>query len=363
MASDRSMTFLATLREELRDQGIQEAELADWLNTSASTISRRLNGRSEFSREEVAILDERLGEHGGLLMLAGFIPEQAELPRSRYFDEQAFFERFEETLLLSLNQATPIAVAERSLRRLLSYLRSVEQTHTVRRYALRLEFELLDRVSNRAGVTPAILRAARDLQRAVEAHSDRSLAFEYEGLLSDLYVGLNDYQRALLHQRKALDLIRVLPDRQADQLDTEVAVARLMTAIDPAAPEIPRILEKAKPLLWVPRYEAWQWPQSGDGPSFLDLLHAEAALQLTVGDMQRAGDTVTLMLDAFMTSPRMSDNIASLLVAADFYARDGQADDMERYLILAEELIEKFGQHWFGDEANVIRDRLGEGHA
>jgi hypothetical protein len=48
--------------------------------------------------------------------------------------------------------------------------------------------------------------------------------------------------------------------------------------------------------------------------------------------MRRAGDTVTLMLDAFLTSPRVSDNIASLLVAADFYARDCQADDMERYL-------------------------------
>lgn len=180
--------------------------------------------------------------------------------------------------------------------------------------------------------------------------------------LSDLYVGVNDYQQALLHQRKALDPVRAVPDRQADQLDTEVAVARLMTATDPTNPEIARILEKVRPLLWVPRYEAWQWPQPSDGPTYLDLLHADAALQLTLGDMQQAGDTVTLMLGRFLTSPRVSDNIASLLVAADFYARDGQADDMERYLASAEELIERFQQHWFGDEASVIRDRLGEGH-
>lgn len=363
MASDTQQGFLHTLRAELNERGVRESELADWLNTSVSTISRRLNGKSAFSRDEVATLDERLGDHGALLHLAGFVPDHRELPRSRYFDEQGFVERFEEVLLLSHNELTPLAVVERSIRRLLSYLRSVEQTRSVRRYQLRLECELLDCLSNRAGVTPHILKSAMGARRAVDSLGDRLLAYQYEGLLSDLYVGVNDYERGLLHQRKALDLIRPFPDQQAEQLDTEVAVARLMTATDPDDPEITEILDRAKPLLWVPGYDTWQWPRPGEGPSYLDVLHAEFALQLTLRDMQRAGDTLTLALSKFLTSPRVSDNIATLLTAADFYARDHQEAEMERYLGQAECLIDKFDQRWFGDEAALIRGQLTDGEA
>jgi hypothetical protein len=360
MAPNGGTDFRTVLRAELEDKGIQESELAEWLGTSISTVSRRLTGKSELRREEVAILDERLGEHGGLPIAAGFLPDRGELAPSQYFDEQAFRDRFEEVLLLGMSPHASLNMVERSIKRLLTCLRSVKQDRTVRRYRLRLELELLERSSNRSGVTQDILRRVMSLRSAVGTLDDRMLSYEYESILSDLYVGVDDYERALLHQRRALELVAATPSQDAERIRSEITIARLLAGIDPWSPEAAQLLEAAAPRLWVERYEPWRWPRPMDGPSYLDVLHAQFALQLSQADMQQAGDTVSTILDRFVTSPRVSDTITSLLCAAEFYGRDHQLVMMEQHLTEAETLIHQFEQHWFGDEPRLIRNLLRE---
>ena len=53
MAFDQGTSFLETLRADLQSKGVHEQELAEWLSTSVSTVSRRLNGKSEFRCDEL----------------------------------------------------------------------------------------------------------------------------------------------------------------------------------------------------------------------------------------------------------------------------------------------------------------------
>jgi hypothetical protein len=347
--------FLSSLRAQLRHGGVQEAELADWLGVSVSTVSRRLNGKSNFSRDEIVVLDEHLGHGGGLLVAAGYMPDADTIPASRFFDEMAFLARFEEVILLNTLSRSTAAVAEQRLKQLLGYLKAVEQTRVVRWHQLRVELELIDAASNRSGVTPQLLRMAIDRRRAIQAVGDRTLTYVYESLLSDLYLGAGDYGRAIAHQRRSLASTEPGPEGDADRLHTDITIARLLTAMDADVSSLPTSLDTAREVLWIDTYRAWEWPSPVDGPSYLDVLHADFAVQVALGGMQKAGSLVELILDKFMTSPRVTDNITSLLCAAEFFARDAQPDMMERHLAEAESLISRFDQHWYGDEVAAIR--------
>ena len=332
MAVDRGIGFLGRLRADLQSHGVREQELAEWLSLSPSTVSRRLNGKSEFSRDELVAIDERLGHGGGLLVSAGYLPDTDELPRSRYFDEATFQERFDEILLLTASPHTSVGVTERRIKRLLSYLGSVEQCRSARLFQLHLQLELLDCAANRSGVTLPLLRSALGMRCAIDEVRDRALSYVYESFLSDFYVGFDDHERALRHQLRSLDLIPPGAEWNAERLHTEITVARLMAPLELGGQQAERALASATEALWVDGYRPWQWPSPLDGPSYLDVLHAKFAMQIARGEMAGAGDTVSLILDKFLTSPRVSDNITSLLCAAEFFARDDQPTTMERHL-------------------------------
>jgi hypothetical protein len=331
---------------------VKQSEVAKWLGIDPGALNRRLTGQRLFRREELEIIDGKLGEHGALLLKAGYKPDDAYPPKSRYLDEEWLRHRLDEKEVL-LHFAT-LGVSEGCVRGLLDYLDSVREDWLVRKYKTWLELDLFGLVIERSGMNEDILLKGKALETVVQKVDDNEFTYHYECSMSDFCGGARDYEQALFYEQRALKLVDSLEKPMVARIETEIAIINLLALIDPTNTEAEKHLEIVKPALYVPSYDVG-WPKF-DETNYLELLQAEYNLRLYQSEhTSEAGDILTIILEKFLHSPYTVQNATSLLCAAEFYAIDVQQNLMEDYLKRSQELIEGDGIHWFDGEVERIR--------
>ena len=128
MAAERDVRFSGWLATHLKEMGVTHREIAKWLGIDAGAVNRRLTGQRPFRRDDLETIDQILGEHGALLEKAGYRPDDAFPPRSKYLDEEWLLHRIKEEPVVF--RYAPAEVALGCIEGLLVYLVSVrEQEH------------------------------------------------------------------------------------------------------------------------------------------------------------------------------------------------------------------------------------------
>jgi hypothetical protein len=353
MATERDVRFSSWLATHLKEMSVTHREIAKWLGIDPGAVNRRLTGQRPFRRDELEIIDRLLGEHGALLRKAGYIPDDASSPRSKYLDEEWLLHRLKEEAVLF--RYASVEVALNRIEELLAYLESVHEQEykLVKKYKTLLKLDKLDLLIGRFGMDSYLLNRAGALGKVVQQVDDNELSYVYETAMTIFSSGVNDYEQALVHDQRALRITDSLERPVVAHLQIEISIIDVLTHIDPWNPEAEEKLETVKAALYVPRYIG-NWPEI-DEPSYLDVLQVEFNLRLEqAGPTSEAGDILTTILNNFLYAPSTEDTITSLLCAAEFYALDGQKDCMENYLNEVQPLIEQ--RHWFDGEVERIKE-------
>ena len=170
----RDRQFAAWLKEHLKQRDIRETEVATWLNMNVSNVSRRLKGLTPFRRDEIELLDEKIEAHGAVMLQAGYLPDIAYIPRSRYLDKDWFIEQIDE--LSDLFNFSPIQTAEKRVSRLLAYLNSLHEDSLVRKYRIWLTVDYIEAAAYNHGISEIYIKKARDLRHDVYATRDKNLS-------------------------------------------------------------------------------------------------------------------------------------------------------------------------------------------
>jgi hypothetical protein len=361
MVDERTQKFLVSLKVQLGQRDIHEKELAGWLNSSVSGVSRRLNGIIPFQREDIEILDQELEEHGALLWEAGYVPKDYHPPVGIYLNEEWLRQQVEYAETIA--QFDRLDSAERYIEELRKRLAPFKDESLAKKYRMKLYLDLLDIEAYRPGRIRSVLQKATKLEKTIQSVGDKQLLYEYYTLMSDLTNGANDYELALVHERRALKLVDSLEKPTAARLETEISLVNLLAFSDPSSSEPEQYLETVKSTLYVPNYDLGKWPKS-DEPNYLEVLQAEFNLRLEQGGSNsEPGGILTIILQDFRDCPYKIQKATSLLCGAEFYAMDKQQSLMEKYLKQAQTLIEGEELHWFDSEIERITELFKDGEA
>jgi tetratricopeptide (TPR) repeat protein len=354
--------FALWLKRYIDERGITQQEVADLIYVDKSNVTLRFKGITPFTRKDVENLDQAWHEHGALLERAGFLERDRHslliVPGSRYLDEVWIKDRLDEAADLRTSpNAGSSRRAKRYLEALIAYLESCKEDQTTRLYQAKVRLEALELRGDITGVSEGIFQAAKDLRHAVDDTADREFAYDYASGMSDLAVGRGRYEQALTYQEEALRLTPALNDPRTEKLWTEIAIANIHSYTDPENPAAMHVVEDASAELEVPSYPLGDWPI--ESPSYLGVLQTKLNLQLGL-DLQKAGETLEVILRNFLPSPAMSDDITTLVAAAEFYALDHQEAIMEKYLGQAGKLIRQHDLNYYASEIERVRSLLEE---